>query len=343
MIKWGCWVLLLFFLLSCNTSVGENKVPTPTPTPLAHTRVSKNTYNFPWQERWRLSIRLINEYQNVRNLIAVQKGVILMDGAWLKFISADQGELQWAIEIEGWVDSIIADQSLVYITGRAGRILEARELQTGNLIWESTVNLPDHTAYYLRLQDQKLYAYDLWSLVYVFDRESGELIADLHAPSTASKPFSLLFLGNKDWLQAEDQQVMLIQDEQLIWQTSLEGLPQKFPQIYNNIIVIRFKDDKTVFGSLVGLDITNGNLIWQRKAEFYSNFILREDLLYVITKDADIELLDPKTGQTVGFADLQPNNVDTFHPISGIAADEDMLYIYFADSQELITFERVRD
>jgi outer membrane protein assembly factor BamB len=288
-----------------------------------------------------LAIRLINEYENVRNMIAIPEGVVFMDGSWLKFADAGRGDLQWTEELDGWVDSIVADENRVYVATKAGPAIEAYDLQTGTLTWKSEVMLPDHTGYYLRLQDKGLYAYELWGLTYIFDPQTGKLVDKLRISSIGAKPFSLLQLENKDWLQSDGKQIMLVREDEVIWRMGLDGPPQKFPQIYDDMLIIRFNDDKTGFGSLVGLDLKTGTLVWQRRSEFYSNSIIVDNLLYIISKEATILMIDPKNGRTVGFAELLPNSVDTFHPISAIAVNEKMLYVYFFDSQELIAFERI--
>ena len=95
-----------------------------------------------------------------------------------------------------------------------------------------------------------------------------------------------------------------------------------------------------MFDGLAGLDLTTGDLIWDRPGEFYSNFVVVDDLLYVISKEAKILILYPKSGQTVGSAELLPNNVDTIHPISAISVNDNMLYVYFPDSKEMISFKK---
>ncbi len=54
-------------------------------------------------------------------------------------------------------------------------------------------------------------------------------------------------------------------------------------------------------------------------------------------------VINPENGQTVGQAEFSPDTVDIAHPISAIAADREMLYVYFGDSQELIAFEKTND
>jgi outer membrane protein assembly factor BamB len=333
------WAFLLIFVWGCS-SISSSFTGYPTPTPSFPARTVKAMHDFPWQESWHLPMLLLSFEQNMRNLIAVKNGVVHMDGNWLKFVDADQGNQKWAVKLEGRIDSMVTDGRIVYVVGKAGQIVEGYNLQTGELAWKANTTLPGHTGYYLQLQDNNLYAYEAIDLVYVFDTESGELVNKLRVPGIGQKPFTLLQLENKDWLQSDGKQIILTRNEEVIWRTNLAGPPQKFPQIYDDMLIVRFENDRTVFGGLVGLDLTTGKLVWEHPGEFYSNFVIADNLLYVISKEAEILLLDPKTGQTVGVAELLPSSVDTFHPISAISVNESMLYVYFTDSQELIAFKR---
>jgi outer membrane protein assembly factor BamB len=297
----------------------------------------KITHDFPWQESWRLPMLLLGNYQNVRNLIAIKNGAVFMDGWWLKFVYADDGDLQWAVKMEGPIDSIITDEKAVYVVGNTvGRY----DLQTGKPVWKSKMTLPGHTGYSLQLQDNNLYVYEDIDLVFIFDTEKGELLKKTQTPRIGQKPVSLLQLENEGWLQSDGKQIMLVRNQEVLWQTKLKGLPQKFPVLYQDVLIVRFENDRTVFDGLAGLDLTNGNLIWERPGEFYSNFVVVDNLLYVISKEAKILILDPKSGQTVGSAELLPNNVDTIHPISAISVNNNMMYVHFTDSQEVIAFKK---
>lgn len=333
------WIFLLVLMSGCNL------ISTPsTPTPVTPPHQVKMTQNFSWQERWRFPIHLLRNNENVRNFIRVEDGIVLIDGHWLKFIHADQGDVQWAVELDGKIDSMVADERRVYVVGKAGLIAEGYNLQTGELTWKSDIDLPGHRGYYLRLQDGHLYAYESFDLVYIFDPQTGQLADRIRISPVGQKPLALLRLENKDWLQSDSNQIMLVRNDEVLWRTDLKGLPQRFPQIYEDMVIVRFKDDRTVFGGLVGLDLTTGQLIWERPGEFFSNFVIIDNLLYVTSKESKILLLDPKSGQTIGLAEFLPDNVvDTLHAVSAITVNESMLYVYFSDSREMIAFEKTND
>ena len=109
------------------------------------------------------------------------------------------------------------------------------------------------------------------------------------------------------------------------------------------MLILRFDNDRAVFGGLAGLDLMTGELMWQRVDEFYSNFVIEGNLIYVVSKEAKILILNSKSGETIGFAELLPNEVSEIHPVSAIAVNDNMLYVYFIDNNELIAFEKVND
>ncbi len=334
-------IISLLFLLACTPSLWLTPTPRPTPTPSISSRILGLTNNFPWQERWRLVRNHDNRSQNVRNLITTKEGGIFTDTPWLKSVDATNGDLWWIVELEGWIDSITSDESLVYVVGNPIQGIAAYSLQTGELVWKSNITLPGHTGYYLRLQGKKLYIYESMDIIYVLDTKTGNLIEKFRISSIGQEPFSLLQLENGDIIQSDGKQLMLVQDEKIVWQTNLSGRPQKFPRIYDNMLIVRVENDRTVFDGIAGLDLETGKFIWQRVGEFFSNFVIADNLLYVISKEANILVIDPQTGKTVGSAQLLPDSVDTFYPVSALAANENMLYVYFYDSQELIAFERI--
>lgn len=98
--KRAYWIFLLVFIWGCNF-VLPMRPSSLTPTPSIAPRTVKIMHNFPWQENWHLPTRLLRHSQNVRNLIAVKNGAVFTDGWWLKFVHADDGDLQWAVRMEG--------------------------------------------------------------------------------------------------------------------------------------------------------------------------------------------------------------------------------------------------
>ncbi len=290
-----------------------------------------NKENFPWRESWRKETHMTRYYQNVRNLVAVKDGVIFMNssyGDWLTVAEAGNGDLRWRVDVGGSINSTVTDGNLVYVAGRAGQIVDAYNLQTGDLAWKLKQPLPSHRGYYLRLHNKHLFAYESRNLIYIFNPNTGDLIDKIQVPDIAEE--FLLYLENDDWLLSKNKQVMLVKEEEIVWQTNLDGSPQKFPHIDDNMLIVRLDNDRSGFDGLAGLNLTTGEMVWQRVDEFYSNFVIANEMLYVVSKEAKILILDPKSGQTIGFTELLPSEVSTIHPVSAIAVNNNMLYLHSA-------------
>ncbi len=340
----------LLIILSCllSSCLGPIRTSYPTSTPSSPPREIGQTQNFPWRERWRVKVGLLqhNYHRNARNLTVTEEGVAIVDDTWtLRFIEADTGHLRWAVELSGPVDTLASDEAKVYAAGDAGQIVEAYDLKTGELAWKADITLPSGSGYYLNLQERGLYVYQLGKeeAIYIFDRQTGKNLDKIRILDIGPRSANLLLSKDQEWLQSTDEAVVFVKAGQVVWQTDLGGVPQKFPWLHDDLFIVYFKNDRTVFDGLAGLDMTTGRLIWSRPGEFFSNFVIVDNLLYVISQAADVLVINPENGQTVGQAEFSPDTVDIAHPISAIAADREMLYVYFGDSQELIAFEKTND
>jgi outer membrane protein assembly factor BamB len=333
-------LLITVFYTGCTLSEDTSL---PTPTPLTLSRTVENVHNFEWHKCWRSTENLSSAFDNIRNLIAVKDGIILPGEPkrkQLRYISTT-GNLQWSVDLNTTIMSIAADENLVYVTGLPRRTIKAYNVQTGNLAWEFPHVLPDHRGYNPRLQENDLYVYETINPVYIVDKNTGKLSRKVQVPEIGQQSFPLLMLHEDRWLLGNETKIILLENQTVAWETTLFGIPQKFPEIYKDILIVRTNNPKfTLFGGLAAVDLKTGKLIWQRNSEFYSNFIIHDDMIYVISKEAAILTLDPTTGQTIGYAKLVPSSIDITYPIGAIAAYDDMLYVYFYDSRELTAFGR---
>lgn len=325
-------------LLSCSLQ-RESLTPPPTLTPTVSPRSIGNTHNFDWEECWRSTEYIYQSYQNTRNLIALEEGIVLpgIEARQLRYIE-HTGDLRWSVELDRRITSIAADEELVYTL--TGFWVSAYDVQTGELVWVSDFRLPYHKGYYSRLQNNRLYIYEYANPVYVFDKSTGQLVNTLQVPRISQESFLLLILDQDEWLlRDKSNKIKLIENQTIRWETNLSGLAHQFPEIYEEILIVSVDDYRSVFDRLAAINLRTGELIWQRNNdEFYSNFIVENGLIYVISKEARILVLDPMTGQTVGYAELMPPRVDANQGTSAVAAYNNKLYVYFLDSRELIAF-----
>ncbi len=345
-------------LLSCGPG---NSNSNSTPIPIINSRKLGSMQNFPWREIWRLEMRLLDANQNARNFVATKEGIVFLDnplltggGDLLKLAEADQGTIRWETKIDGFIQGLVSDNdSRIYAVGRQNSsdvLVTAYDLQTGNLVWQADKRLPTRRPYVVQLQGQNLYVYStIESLIYVFDPVSGTLIDHQQAFGLGEDSSVVIQLDNDDVLKQQGKDfLVLISGGQIVWRTDINNLGNKFVihdpiQLYDNMIITKFSEYKrgVVFNSLAGIDLNTGKTLWYRPNEVYSNFIIVDNLLYVISKEARILVINPRTGETVGFAELLPNKVDITRQVSAISANENRLYVHFFDSGELIAFEKL--
>jgi outer membrane protein assembly factor BamB len=338
-LKLGAALLVLFFFIGHKLS---EDTPLPTPTPLTPSRTVEEVHNFEWYKCWRSTENLDSAFDNIRNLIAVKNGVLLPgepEGEQLRYISTT-GNLQWSVNLKTMIMSIATDENMIYVTGLPKRTIKAYNMQTGQLAWKYPNFLPDHKGYDPRLQENDLYVYETIDSVYIVDKNTGNLIKKVQVPKIGQQSIPLLMFNEDRWLLRNESKIILLENQAVTWETTLSGMPQKFPEFYKDIIIVRTNPNFTSIGGLAAVDLKTGELIWQRKNEFYSNFIIYDDKIYVISKEAAILILDPTTGQTIGYAKLTPSSIGMQYPIGAIAAYDDMLYVYFSDSRELTAFGR---
>jgi outer membrane protein assembly factor BamB len=290
--------------------------------------------------------------QNDRNIVVAGEGVIFVHNPtatgsddWLRYASAEDGKLRWEVQFKGNVNSMVVDKDRVYTVGlQKTHRVTAYDLKTGTLIWVSEANLPGHTGYYIRFQAKKLYVYSSASEIYVFDPESGDLL-DTYNAALNHGSIVLLQLDNGNALQYDNKNLLLTMNKEILWQTEHQAFVlYKFPRVYDNLVIIQFEERTGIFDGIMAVNLNTGEIIWRRSGEFSSNFIIIDDLLYVISGDAKILTLDPSNGKTLGFLQVLPANVaNQTHRNTGIAGNSDMLYVYFEDSQELIAFGKKRE
>lgn len=333
-------------------------VPSTSGTPEATATITSprhlgRTYNFTWQEKWRLfPIDLdYNTGENMRNLVATQDGLVISNHPdWrgnveLKYVGADGGERKWAIDVDGEFMSICTDGHLLYTIGYQDRevVLVAYNLETGKQVWKSKTFFPDHRGYTLILQNEDLYVYTSGKQrpIYQFDSKTGELVETIN--TEGHDGWTLLKSGDETiWYRSDTNQLVLSQPGKIVWEIEIEeeGVGQ-FPLIYQGILLVKLGEAGQTIDDVAAIDLKTGRIIWHHSGEAYSNLILEDGLLYVISASVTILVLDPETGEIVGWGELIPYNINPRQPMSAIAVKNDMMYVYLIDSREVVTFEKI--
>ncbi|MCB0153609.1 MAG: hypothetical protein KDF65_02345, partial [Anaerolineae bacterium] len=87
--------------------------------------------------------------------------------------------------------------------------------------------------------------------------------------------------------------------------------------------------------TLLSLDIENGRELWRTEKEFSSAIALCGSELFALRNDATLVRLDPTTGFGEDEIAFSPASINAGAASYWLACDEQRLFVYFGDSQEL--------
>ncbi|NIW45951.1 MAG: PQQ-binding-like beta-propeller repeat protein, partial [Gammaproteobacteria bacterium] len=86
------------------------------------------------------------------------------------------------------------------------------------------------------------------------------------------------------------------------------------------------------------LDYTTGERLWTANGPFVSNAAVSQGRVYALHQDGRLVILDETTGEELGFVQFSP--AETPSPTYWVGADDQgRIYVYFSDSQELISMK----
>jgi outer membrane protein assembly factor BamB len=319
---------VLLISLSMCSSLGEES---------ESRAVVDNTLNL--QERWRHASVFIEGYEDPE-LLAASGDLISVQytrhNAYLKVLEAVTGNLAWETLVykEGAIDTLAIDTERVYVMAHFE--IHAYDLDNGNELWKS--KLPAHRVYALYSDGEELYARDIPEAVYSFNARTGEQGKTI---SATSDEFVLLSSSPSFDLHVSPIALKL-QDritQQTLWVSQLEELRsiQTYPVLFQVIqkYPVLFHEDAILVGWGFAVDVQSGRVEWY-KQDIVSNFVILNDSLYALDANARLVRLDVGTGQETGYIQFTPPRTDPREESYWVAADGQMLFVYFGDSQELI-------
>jgi len=249
----------------------------------------------------------------------------------LRVLNAASGSLSWETPWH-WKNRgpLAVDTERVYYG--VDFKLRAYSLAEGVLLWETKDLLPfqgdwwDSDGETLcmrdwgRLEDRYFDARTGEDLGYTqLDWEDGFVLAQFPSLTLHSSPWTL---------QAVD-----VATQQVRW-TIDTGIPAAFqrrPELF---------DDTLLTGAgriLFALDVQTGQVKWQnRERLFASDWLTANGSIYALDYNARLIRLDIETGQETGYIQFTPASTDVSTKGYAVAADGEMFFVYFGDSQELI-------
>jgi len=340
------FAVVLVIVVGRCTPAGLFSTPTAVPTLAGPRRIADSTLGL--REHWRVS------FHYMYGPVAVPGRVVYIDflhpRAYVRVHDADNSNVIWEIEGKGgnWVT---ADAERVYFEDDYD-VLHAYAMEDGRLLWERQFSPYRGRSRSPEPHGDILYIWQSGSgedYLYTLDARTGEIL------STESLWRSDHFLVWARFPQLE-LQVFTLQfpyklraidpaTQQIIWQVEekpgffLEGHPVLFGDL-----LLMLGDEE-----VLALDARNGQLRWQsfdpdRPEETLfatgTGAVIVGDTIYAMRRDARLVRLDARTGQETGYIQFVPplseKNPYGGSNVIGLAGDGQMLFVSFADSQELI-------
>ena len=89
---------------------------------------------------------------------------------------------------------------------------------------------------------------------------------------------------------------------------------------------------------MLAIDKATGNLIWEMP-DALSNVVVTDSNAHYLTKNMLLRSVDINSGEIIGETDFTPSKAtDPVNNVYQIAADEDMIFIYFGGAHQLSAF-----
>jgi outer membrane protein assembly factor BamB len=250
------------------------------------------------------------------------------------------GKLEWEIDQLPIVDILVADRQKVYV-GVQNRI-RAYDLNQGNEIWRSE-QLPTSKIYRMEINDGSLMAYYVEDkinsreqVIQPLDTEKGTLKDSLRTqipPNTkllCNDANSEFWVGN-NMIWARDS------DGHVLWESEIESPIYCESTPDNQLIVQSGQGNSRIYT----IDSLSGQVIWKYLPTVISNIGYKGNVIFAIREDGNLVGIGADSGQEVGVVKFsQPRLADrSISEAYILSIDEDELYAYWGDSQEVIAFK----
>ena len=318
-------------------------------SPQTQTRTITNT-TLPFHEQWRKSdLLLFNTLADRIYIYGNQLFFVNYDSGKarrLEALNAKTGTLLWKTEpLPFSVNSLAADGERLYLA--LSEKIIVYNLLTGEVLWEDAL-LGGRTTYWVYPIGDTLLVYseedislegDEEQVIRKYDPQSGLLMGidriKIHQKNSSlllkSPPYDYWTDGDTLWaINAEAKQ------EQ--WKVGIDNRVEYQPLLVDSKLVFA----SGVFSNVIGIDNISGRQVWKYENKIVSDLAAKQGILYAIRTDATIVGIDLSTGKEVGSIGVEPRVTETSSRSHAylIAISEDMLFVYYGDSQELISFSK---
>ncbi|QJC31498.1 PQQ-binding-like beta-propeller repeat protein [Enterobacteriaceae endosymbiont of Donacia tomentosa] len=252
---------------------------------------------------------------------AYKKGLLYVTDTWGSVYCIDiyTGEIIWNINLIKkfcffhcdskylFSGPVISDNYL-YLSSEKG-IVFALNIKNGNKIWEK--NVFGEILSKPIIKNNILLIYNMNDILQALNKYNGKILWTINLGITnklnfrgSSSPvifFNNVILGGNNGIVSS----RIINNGMLVWETNLTKFNSKSdflqindidiqPLIYNGIVYA-----SSYNGSFVAIDLSNGNIIWEKIYFTHKNFIINNNIIYLIDTDNNIYTLNTKNGNII--------------------------------------------
>lgn len=349
LIRIGITIVLVSFVTSLVACLPKLEFPGYiSPSPAPPRTVIDDT--LPFHEKWRISNLLI--YRRTTPSIYVYGDYLFYvayepDGLthWLEVLDAKNGSLLWKTQDLPFTEnSLAADQQNLYLA-LAGKFL-AYDISTGKLLWETHEPLLGHTSYWAYPTNESLLVFSeedvsltrREQIIRSYDLQTGILqnIDRIAIPHNDS--LILRTTSNDYWTNGTALWAINNETNQKQWLIEISNSLEYQPVLVESRLIFT----SGIFSDVIGIDNLTGNQAWKYEGKIVSNTAAATGIVYAVRADAAVIGINVLTGKEMGYIEIEPRatETDTRSLTYLVAATEDMIYVYYGDSQELIALTK---
>ena len=334
---------ILFALLSVSCFFGRTvTVPQPPVIRGSHEIEDDSSILTPlWGEN---NLVTWKSYEQVP-IILLENHLVLIDytkdnvSPVLKGYEIDTGELAWETTLPnraGNSSYVVKNNSIII---GAGKSLLSYDGETGFLNWENQ-ELPAGKIYAMQVVDDKLLAYydeayldSSTQVVYSLNIFTGELFEIRKIADVDNLYFMIENVGY--WENLKTIVSTDISTSKILWQTTFDTFKATIEGIHDETIFVRDREDRTLYA----VNLHDGGIRWQYNQNLMSNSVVTGNNVLVFIEGEELVQLDLLSGEKKGstlFSDT--NNTVTEDKYNYVAASDNIIAIYFADTLQLGVF-----
>ena len=354
-------IIATLFMLGCVTMVGltiwavtsdDETVVTPWP-PYSVSNLGTN-----FEKLWEISNTPGTRTTNSSNL-AVSHGMVyfITEGPEeasatilsLTAFDALSGEVIWQNDGEFW-PGLFYNSTFLYAIIDGNHII-VYEPETGERVWGTKLQGVRGVSH-VTATETELFIDGVPDKFFILDATTGrELRA---APSSGGMGYTAFLIEN-DTAYWHEWPLRLVstnlQTEERNWSQTFEGRRFEKTPIFTDelIFVVSF------WGQLFALDKETGEILWQTAPlnsltdaeRVVSNVAVADGIVYYLTQDSQLRALNMYTGELLGVVKFTPSlfalDTDIVNDRFDVAADGDLVAVYFGSSYQIFTFRFLPD